>query len=118
MDTALQKKELTEFIEKQEVDGAKLFAHLFEISNIDNQTCIKLCSGENTEKDEIFFIPGIEGLCSVFSGLATKIEGPSLCLQPGIDSCAQKSFSAFSDTADSFLPVLSNINLIIPEQCL
>ena len=88
-----------------DLEGMKLLLRLIGLGEMNNETCVELKTKGDSQKDALFFIPGFEGFGSVFSVLASKIEAPALCLQPGIDSSSQKTFS---DTADIFLPV--NLN--------
>lgn len=102
LNAAFEKGDTNDSSKKQEVAGANLLIRLIGVNDISDETCLKLSTQADSKKDPIFFIPGLEGLSSVFSVLASKIKAPGLCLQPGFDSSKQKSFSA---VADLFVPV-------------
>lgn len=103
MNTTYEKGESSEMKDTKEREGVKLLVRLIGLDDINNETCLKLKTKGDSSLDELFFIPGLEGLSSVFSVLAPKIKAPALCLQPGIESSLQKTFL---DIADLFLPVI------------
>jgi fatty acid synthase len=84
--------------------GMKLFLQrVIGHKDINNETCVRLASKQES-KPEIFLIPGIEGLSSVFSTLATKIRAPVTCLQMGVKNTQLQS--SIFHTADQLLTVI------------
>ena len=88
--------------EGETVTGLNLLVRIIGDKDINPETCLKMASRDEPGREEIFFIPGLEGVHSVFSTLAPKIKAPATCLQLGIDDTNGKSVF---DMADHLLSV-------------
>ncbi|XP_014204160.1 fatty acid synthase-like [Copidosoma floridanum] len=64
--------------------------------NVSLETCVRLLTKEESDRSEIFLIPGVEGFASVFMSLASKIRAPATCLQLEINNDCQ-SIACMSD---------------------
>ncbi|XP_011503082.1 PREDICTED: fatty acid synthase-like [Ceratosolen solmsi marchali] len=81
--------------------GMKLFLQrVIGYEDINRETCVRLPTKQEIDKPEIFLVPGIEGLSTVFTGLARNIKAPATCLQ----TCETSSQRSIFDTADQLLP--------------
>lgn len=77
------------------VTGMKLLVRIIGDKDISPETCLKL-ETKGGERGEVFLIPGIEGVGTVFNELATKIKAPASCLQLGTNDNTQDSINAMS----------------------
>lgn len=85
----------------------KIFTRLFgSYADLSNHECTKLRTKVEENRSEIFFIPGMESVASVFDQLVSKIEAPVTGLQLGICKSALDSIYSM---ADSFLPVRKSL---------
>lgn len=69
--------------------------------NIIPETCVKL-SEKGVGKNEVFLIPGVEGVSTVFSTISLKLTVPATCLQ--LKSTEKFNQSIF-EMAEDLLPV-------------
>lgn len=84
------------------ITGLKLLVRLVGTEDLNPETCLKLNTKDETDKGELFLVPGIEGVGSVFNELAAKLKAPAYCLQLGTNDDTQDSIDAM---ADKLLPV-------------
>lgn len=82
--------------------GLKLLVRLVGNTDVNPETCCKLATKDEADRAEVFILPGIEGIATVFNDLAPKIKPPACCLQMGSDSESQESVTVM---ADRMLPV-------------
>lgn len=82
--------------------GMRLLIRLIGNSEVSPDTCLRLRTREESGRGEVFLIPGVEGVASVFVELAPKIKAPASCLQLGFNDSSDN----VSSMADRFLPVL------------
>ncbi|XP_014487907.1 PREDICTED: uncharacterized protein LOC106751522, partial [Dinoponera quadriceps] len=76
-----------------ELAGLKLFARVIGIDNLIPDVCMNIPTKGITTKNEIFFLPGIEGCGNIFNLLATKIDHQITCLQYGTYSIDNKCYT-------------------------
>ncbi|OXU23005.1 hypothetical protein TSAR_015483 [Trichomalopsis sarcophagae] len=76
--------------------GMKLLVRIVGDQVPNPQTCYQL-ETKNEDRSEIFLIPGIEGVGTVFNNLAPKIKAPASCLQLGVENNEEKSIHAMAD---------------------
>lgn len=84
--------------------GTKMFMQLFD-EQISTEVTISLNTNPEEGREEVFFLPGIEGYGSVFNTLESKIKSPATCFQLA-GNCELKTVE---EMANSFLPVHSFI---------
>ncbi|XP_023313671.1 fatty acid synthase-like [Trichogramma pretiosum] len=81
--------------------GMKLLVRLIGDGDLNPEVCLRLRTKEETGQGEIFLVPGIEGVGSVFTNLAPNLKAPATCLQLGLSNAAHDSVY---DMANHFLP--------------
>lgn len=85
------------------VTGMKLLVRLLGDVEHSSETCLRLRSKEEEGRTEVFLIPGVESVGSVFSTLAQKIKSPATCLQLGLFN---SNYDSIPKMAEHFLPVI------------
>lgn len=80
------------------------FRTIGNFTNLIPEVCVSLSTKNDTSKDEIFLLPGIEGCAGVFSLLAPKIDAPATCLQYGTYNIGN-SCDTVADIAEHLLKV-------------
>lgn len=94
------------------IAGLQLLVRLVGNEDLNPDICLKLNKKGDADKGELFLVPGIEGVASVFKILASKLKAPAYCLQLGTNDNTQDSIDAM---ADKLLPVC--IQLIFQSFC-
>lgn len=97
-----QTKMCTKVTEGDIPSGMKLLIRLLGEEGAMKETCLKLPTKGETERQEVFLIPGLEGCGAVFMNLAGNIRAPASCLQLnnlGTD------YRSIPDIANELLPV-------------
>ncbi|XP_014486669.1 PREDICTED: fatty acid synthase-like [Dinoponera quadriceps] len=67
-------------------EGGKLFIRLLSNLDIKSDICLEMPTKQETERNRIFLLPGIEGCGSVYNSLALEIKAPATCLQHGTNN--------------------------------
>lgn len=105
-------KKISTNVETEAIVGLKMLVRVIGNEDVKLETCLRLPSRDETDREEVFLIPGIEGVGSVFSSLAPKIKAPTTCLQLGMSDTHMSIF----EMADRLLPVIivifRHINLL------
>ena len=97
------RKTVTKKIKSDEIlTGMKLLVRIIGNKNISHETCIKLPTKDEKGRDEIFLIPGMEGLSSVFTTVAPKIKASATCLQLDMKGNSK----TIIEMTDELLPVI------------
>ncbi|OXU23002.1 hypothetical protein TSAR_015480, partial [Trichomalopsis sarcophagae] len=92
--------------EVESVVGLKMLIQVIGHGDVNPEMILRLPSKGETDREEVFLIPGIEGVGSVFLNLASKIKAPATCLQLGIGNDEMSIF----DMANKLLPHVLNRN--------
>ncbi|XP_011313292.1 fatty acid synthase [Fopius arisanus] len=105
-DLALKKK-TTKVIAGDVPTGMKLLLRLLGEDQSMKEVCMKLSTKDDTGRQEVFLIPGIEGCGVVFSNLAHRIRAPASCLQlNNMDT----QYRSIPEMADQLLPYILKRN--------
>lgn len=88
--------------------GIKLLVRLVGNEDLNPEICLKLNTKGEADQGQLFLVPGIEGVGSVFNDLARKLKAPAYCLQLGTNDNTQDSIDSM---ADKLLPVSCNFCL-------
>nr|XP_050849711.1 fatty acid synthase-like [Vespula vulgaris] len=95
------KKNRNENTTKEILAGTKILMQLFG-EKLSSEIIIQLKTNPEEGRDEIFFIPGIEGYGSIFKTLESKIKSPASCFQ----LATNYELKTVEEMADSLLPHL------------
>lgn len=90
--------------------GMKLLVRTVGWKGASSDVCVKLPTKCEENKEEVFLIPGIEGLSTVFANLAPQLKSPATCLQPHWKNMQNPTIA---DVADSLLPVRFSVNFLM-----
>lgn len=96
-----------EEINSFERDNIKFLIQLINNLDIIPDICLEMSTEQETNRKQIFLLPGIEGCGSVFQSLASKIKGSTTCLQHGVNNISTSESVVHS--AAILLPVRTNI---------
>ena len=88
------------------ITGMQLLLRTFGNGDVSSEMCVRLKTREERNNEQIFLIPGVESVSSVFSELAPNLKAPASCLQLGLNS----SHNSIFEIADFYLPVLKHFN--------
>ncbi|XP_076764194.1 fatty acid synthase-like [Xylocopa sonorina] len=92
----------------ENLTGIQLFMKTINLVAINNEYCVELPTQCSENKDEVFFIPGIEGTSDAFMPLASKLKLRATCLQLGVNN--SNAMQSIEDMAACLLPhVLTRI---------
>lgn len=86
--------------------GMQMLYRVVGDQDIIPDVCLKMKTKEEPGRNEVFLIPGIEGLASIFKDIAPKLKSPACCLQIGVTS----NQTTFGNIIKQLLPVCSIIN--------
>lgn len=101
-DTKKQKKQVTKSVVKTEqLSGMGLLMKTLNVSILNPESCVELPVKCGEKKNEIFFIPGIEGSASIFYPLIPFLKSPATVLQSKIYDTDQ----SIEKMAERLLPV-------------
>ncbi|XP_046416456.1 fatty acid synthase-like isoform X1 [Neodiprion fabricii] len=91
----------------QEIDefaGIKLLIRRLDVEKLDKNIYVHLTTAAETGK-EVFMLPGIEGTCTVFKSLASKLKSPAICFQP---TAVPTSLTSIHEMTDYFIPHINS----------
>ncbi|XP_014483800.1 PREDICTED: fatty acid synthase-like, partial [Dinoponera quadriceps] len=92
-------------------EGGKLFIRLLSNLDINSDICLEMPTKQETERNRIFLLPGIEGCGSVYNSLALEIKAPATCLQHGTNNIS--TCESVVQSAATLLPVCTNIKYYV-----
>lgn len=87
--------------------GMQMLYRVVGDQDIVPDVCLKMKTMDEPGRAEVFLIPGIEGLASIFKDIAPKLKSPACCLQIGVSSIQ----TTIDDIMKQLLPVC-NVSLI------
>ncbi|XP_063988184.1 fatty acid synthase-like [Diachasmimorpha longicaudata] len=87
--------------------GIKLLVRLLGGEAPMEELCVQLCTKEESGRQEVFMIPGIEGCGAIFSNLASNIRAPASSLQL---NNMNTEYQSIPEMADQLLPYVLERN--------
>lgn len=86
---------------KNNTYGMQMLYRVIGDEDIVPDVCLKMKTKEEPGRGQVFLIPGLEGVASVFNNIAPKLKSPAYCLQLGVNA----KLTTLDDILQQLLPV-------------